>query len=148
MTLNKTRFVYGSFIVVLCMGFLLGMVVGGNLWAALGGVGWSFVAIFVGTVIGHMNGMEDNGNAVREIESQQAVIEFEKEDLARRERRMGAASLGTVRAVSDRVANRIMSKFVSGMGADSRRKKVFETVEVIIGEEIERGAMKDSPVEV
>jgi len=159
---NKARFMVGSFVTVLCLGFLLGKMFGGSLWTALGGLLAAFCFMFVGMVLGQMRSQADakaEAQAVREAAKAEAEAaslafaeqaesvqrEFEglltkvRREKVEMERMLGDARLsneGVVRAVTNRVANRIMSKFVPDLGADTRRKLVFKEVDQILEEEL------------
>jgi len=142
MNLNLKRFTAGTIVTILCMGFVLGMAVGKTVLAGFAGFGWSLVSMTVGMVLGQIHVLIDyrkkQDEVQQELENQQTLIKLEREDLRRRRESLGRDSMGLVRAVTDRVVNRILSKYVSNLGEDARRNRVFKGVSEIIVEELGR----------
>ena len=142
MSINQKRLMTGAFLTVVGMGFALGKVMGGTFWNGVLGLVWSFVALFVGAVLGYMHLLGDaqrgQESLKRELDVRQTSIELEREDLNRQKIRLGQDNMGLVRAVTDRAVNRILSKYVPGLSQKARREQVFADVEEIISEELGR----------
>ena len=146
MNINYRRFMQWSFVIVLAMSFVIGKVFGGTIWTALGGLVWCLVVWFVGAVVGHMNCMDDAVRVIAESEkrrqeefkSREELLDLQAEDTARREKKLNNSHYGQVRAITDRVANRILSKWVPNLSEDKRRECIFQDVEEIMAEEFGR----------
>lgn len=142
----RQRFITGSFVTLMGLGFLLGKMAGGTLWTALGGLVWSFLVWFVGAIVGHMHCLQEAAEAVteksRELEAEyegkQKLLDIQHEEIERRAKRVDAPHEGQVRAICDRVVNRILSRWVPNLSDDVRRTRVFKDVEDVLSDEFDR----------
>lgn len=142
---DQNRFVTVAILGVIVMGFVFGKAIGGTIWMGFLGLGWSITTVGIGAFVGIVYFLSDNRAAQKglderrqELDNQQTIIDLEKENLSRQRRRLGRDSAGLVRAITNRVANRILSKYVSDLGQDVRREKVFGEVDEIVSEELGR----------
>jgi hypothetical protein len=145
MSINQKRFTSGVFLFVLAVNFVIGIVVGGTFWMGFLCLCWSFIVLWVGAVLGIMyslNNIEKEREKAKkemaeekqELQNQQTMIDLEMEDLILRRRNLGRDSAGLVRAITNRVANRILSKYVPDLSGDVRRGKILKDVEKILKE--------------
>lgn len=143
---NQERFIRGSFVTIICLGFLFGKLMAESVWGAFAGLGWTFAVWFIGAVIGHMHCIKCAATAIKnredeieeELKSRQSVLDLEAEELVRKKKRMFKGYEGQTRAICDRAVNRVLSKWVPNLGDEVRRDIVFRDVEEIISEEFER----------
>ena len=152
MNRNQERFISGTFIITICLGFILGKVAGGTIWWGLGGMLWSYSTWWIGAVVGHMYCNADSKEELltqkKEIESdleeQRLFMETDEKDLVYRELLLKhKVKLGPTRLVIDRVVNRILSKWVPNLSDEARMKCVVKDVEKVILEEIAQGNLID-----
>jgi len=152
MNINQERFISGTFITMICLGFILGKVSGGTIWWGLGGMLWSYSTWWIGAVVGHMYCNSERNdellNQKKEIEADleehRLFLETDEKDLACRELLLkNKIKLGPTRPVIDRVVNRILSKWVPNLSDEARMKCVMRDVEKVISEEIEQGNLTD-----
>lgn len=146
---DQNRFVTVAILGVIVMGFVFGKAIGGTIWMGFLGLGWSIVTVGIGAFVGIVYSLSGSRAVQKkaekilderrqELDNQQAIIDLEKENLARQRRGLGRDNAGLVRAITNRVANRILSKYVPDLGQNARRKKVFGEVDEIVSEELGR----------
>jgi H+/gluconate symporter-like permease len=94
----------------------------------------SAVAMFIGMILAFM--MSDDREREKRMKIEQKY-QLQLKNIAMTERLNGAkVSVNMAKAMADKVANTIVSKFVDGLSDDGKRKNVLDSVNVIIDSEI------------
>jgi hypothetical protein len=94
-----------------------------------------FFLMFVGMVIAFLELRSEINRKVEE-----ATEQFQKkmqETIVQERKLCGQTSVNMAKAVADRVSNRIIAKYISGMDNDNLRRNILEFTEHIVAEEID-----------
>lgn len=142
--MNRKKYNLISFAVIeiVAIGFLFGYsmtnsgshLIIGSVFAA-----YTFLALFFGIVLAFVVS-DDRAMAKRKeilAEMEQRFRENLQSAIMQERLSCGKVSVNMARAVSDRVANRILSKHVPGLQDNAVRKSLLESVNKIIDEEME-----------
>ena len=146
--MRRDKFMALAFFAFLVFGYLLCRRMAGMsvLSAGICGLVLSFLGMFVGMVLTHMHlysKIHASEQRQKQIEKKRVEFEARMRELAERREALGnEVLLEFGKAVSQRVANKILAKHFDDLSNESKRASLFKSVDAIVEAEIVEAAME------
>jgi hypothetical protein len=119
-------------------------ILGGYICSKLGG--WEVLAGFVGIIVSFFSlfvGMtlafvQNRAKSRDELSKQEEDFQKTLQSVVMKERQLcGRVSINMAKSMSDKIVNRVISKFVDGLSDDSRRNAILSSISEIIEAEFQ-----------